>query len=416
MTHKISVLIRSHNESKWIKNCISSLLNQTIVPDEICVLDNKSNDGTIEIIKSLKKVKVFNYNKNYLPGKMLNYGISKTKGDYILVISAHCLPYDKFFLEKLINPLLNNKNICASYSRQIPFSFSDPSTIRDLMLLYGSEDKLQKNDPFFNNASSLIRKSAWKKNKFSNKTTNMEDRLWANEQQKKNNFIFYSSKSIVYHHHGFHQDNNKQRLINTSKAILKNQKNFSLKIGRMNIKLKDFLPVFFLKKTDNQKLKKFIKKIEKYKFSRILVFSEYKIKIKKKNYIFFLRNKFEINKELYLSDVIEIYKEKILMHIKSYEYLLIFDDNFEKLSKNYLNSTLKIINDEYPDSIFPVKPTRQPVFSKKNGKIIRIDNYNVLKKNFSPLYIAQRGDGTAIHVSNLFKKDKFGGKTNINMV
>ena len=144
MTYKISVLIRSHNESKWIKNCISSLLNQTIVPNEICVLDNKSNDGTIEIIKSLKKVKVFNYNKNYLPGKMLNYGISKTKGDYILIISAHCLPYDKFFLEKLINPLLNNKKICASYSRQIPFSFSDPSTIRDLMLLYGSEDKLSK--------------------------------------------------------------------------------------------------------------------------------------------------------------------------------------------------------------------------------------------------------------------------------
>ena len=128
------------------------------------------------------------------------------------------------------------------------------------------------------------------------------------------------------------------------------------------------------------------------------------------------KNKFEINKELYLSDVIEIYKEKILMHIKSYEYLLIFDDNFEKLSKSYLSSTLKIINDEFPDSIFPVKPTRQPVFSKKDGKIIRIDNYNVLKKNFSPLYIAQRGDGTAIHVSNLFKKDKFGGKTNINMV
>ena len=135
MSHNISVLIRSYNESKWIKNCINNLLNQTILPKEICVLDNNSNDGTIEIVKSLKKVKIFTYNKNYLPGKMLNYGISKTKGDYILIISAHCLPYNKFFLEKLIKPLLNNKNICASYSRQIPFSFSDPSTIRDLMLL-----------------------------------------------------------------------------------------------------------------------------------------------------------------------------------------------------------------------------------------------------------------------------------------
>ena len=50
--------------------------------------------------------------------------------------------------------------------------------------------------------------------------------------------------------------------------------------------------------------------------------------------------------------------------------------------------------------------------SKKNDSL----KFNKKKKNFSPLYIAQRGDGTAIHVSNLFKKDKFGGKIHINLI
>ena len=52
---KVSILIRCFNESKWINLCIKRILNQTIKPFEIIVIDNKSNDGTIEIAKNFNQ-------------------------------------------------------------------------------------------------------------------------------------------------------------------------------------------------------------------------------------------------------------------------------------------------------------------------------------------------------------------------
>ena len=95
MKNSISVVIRSFNESKWIRICLENLVSQSLKPSEILLIDNMSDDGTIQIAKnSFNKIKVFKYNKEYTPGKMLNFGISKCKGDYILIISAHCVPCD----------------------------------------------------------------------------------------------------------------------------------------------------------------------------------------------------------------------------------------------------------------------------------------------------------------------------------
>ena len=122
---KISILIRTFNESKWINLCIRKLQNQTIKPYEIIVVDNNSSDGTKKLTRQFNKnVKILNFTEEYFPGKMLNFGISKAKGEFILIISAHCIAYDNLMIENLLKPLLNNNKICASYSRQVPLAFS----------------------------------------------------------------------------------------------------------------------------------------------------------------------------------------------------------------------------------------------------------------------------------------------------
>ena len=162
-----SIIVRTKNESFWIGKCLHEIINQNYKNYEIIVVDNNSSDGTKKITKQLNKdVKIFNFTEEYFPGKMLNFGISKAKGKFILIISAHCIAYDNLMIENLLKPLLDNNKVCASYSRQIPLAFSDHSTIRDLMLLYGPESQLQSSDPKFNNACSLIRKSEWKNRKF----------------------------------------------------------------------------------------------------------------------------------------------------------------------------------------------------------------------------------------------------------
>ena len=240
----------------------------------------------VKMTKLLNKdVKIFNYTEEYFPGKMLNFGISKAKGKFILIISAHCIAYDNLMIENLLKPLLDNNKVCASYSRQIPLAFSDHSTIRDLMLLYGPESQLQSSDPKFNNACSLIRKSEWKNRKFNEKLTNLEDRYWASQKIKEKKFIFYSAPSVVYHYHGAHKNENIARLKNTTNVIKKNKKNFNLLPGNLNFSKKDILPVLVLRSKNIKNFEIFIKNLSNQFNEKVLVFARDKIKnksIKKK--------------------------------------------------------------------------------------------------------------------------------------
>lgn len=47
----ISVVIPAHNEEKYIAQCLDSLSNQTIKPDEIIIVNNNSHDKTVAIAK-----------------------------------------------------------------------------------------------------------------------------------------------------------------------------------------------------------------------------------------------------------------------------------------------------------------------------------------------------------------------------
>lgn len=48
---KISTIIPAFNEEKYIRKCLESLKKQTILPDEIIVVDNNSIDNTVNIAK-----------------------------------------------------------------------------------------------------------------------------------------------------------------------------------------------------------------------------------------------------------------------------------------------------------------------------------------------------------------------------
>jgi len=409
---KISVLIRCYNESKWINLCIKKLLNQTIKPFEIVVIDNKSDDGTIEIAKNLyKKIKIHKFNQNYTPGKMINYGVSKCKGDYILIISAHCIPCNNHLIKNLSDQLNKNFQICASYARQVSLNFSDDLTVRDLMLTYGSESKLQKTDPQFNNACSMIRKTEWKNNKFDNSITNLEDRYWAAQKIESGKFIYYSAESNVFHYHGSHHNNNPERLIKTKKTILFNKKSFGISSDNLQIKETDIFPIYIHNKSSKKKLMKSLELIDKKFRKKFLVFindnttANFKYK-----YFVHKRKKEEIeNKNYYLSDVIDYYKKIILKHSKDKEYLLICSDNFNNISSSFLKKSVKLINDYFPDTIFAAKKTIDPIFMNDNDKTIRLNKLNKSRKENKPLLIGKRNHGILIHTSNLFKADKFSG-------
>lgn len=106
MIHKISVVIPAYNEEKSIKECLVSLQNQSLLPDEIIVVDDGSTDKTVKIVKSLP-VKLI-LAKHGGPGNARNLGVSKAIGDIIVFVDSD-MTFDKNFIRTLTGSIVDGK-------------------------------------------------------------------------------------------------------------------------------------------------------------------------------------------------------------------------------------------------------------------------------------------------------------------
>lgn len=78
----ISAVIVTYNEQEVLKNCLDSIVN---ICDEIIVVDLGSNDQTLKIAKQYR-VKIFSHRKVDYVEMVRDFAISKTRGDWILVL------------------------------------------------------------------------------------------------------------------------------------------------------------------------------------------------------------------------------------------------------------------------------------------------------------------------------------------
>ena len=155
----ISIIIRTKTKKRWIKICLNRIFEQTYKKFELIIVDNFSTDNTLQKIKSYKISKIIKI-KKFLPGKAINMGAKIAEGKYLIILSAHCIPTNNFWLENYIKLISSYekkvKNIAGIYGRQEPMSSTPSNDRRDLHLLFGLDTKIQKKDSFFHNANSLL--------------------------------------------------------------------------------------------------------------------------------------------------------------------------------------------------------------------------------------------------------------------
>jgi len=87
---KISIVMTVYNGERYLKEQIDSFLNQTLLPDEIIIVDDCSSDKTIEIIEKYKKnfsdkIKFFKNEHNLGFTKNFEKAILKSSGDVIFL-------------------------------------------------------------------------------------------------------------------------------------------------------------------------------------------------------------------------------------------------------------------------------------------------------------------------------------------
>jgi glycosyltransferase involved in cell wall biosynthesis len=92
----VSVVIPVHNGEKYIKEALDSCINQTYEDIEIIVVDDKSTDNTLDILKEYEsndKVKILAVEKQNGLGNVINIGIRASKGKYIARMDADDIMY-----------------------------------------------------------------------------------------------------------------------------------------------------------------------------------------------------------------------------------------------------------------------------------------------------------------------------------
>ena len=102
----VSIVIPVLNGEKTIKNCLTSILNQSYKDYEIIVVDNNSTDKTKEIARKYTRLV---FNKGPERSVQRNFGIDKGKGKYALYLDAD-MTLSKRVIEECVEICENNLN------------------------------------------------------------------------------------------------------------------------------------------------------------------------------------------------------------------------------------------------------------------------------------------------------------------
>jgi len=397
----VSIIIRTFNEEDWIWHTLKAIEEQTFNKFEVIIVDNFSTDNTIKIAKNFKFVKKILKIKKFIPGKALNYGCSKSRGKFLVFLSAHCIPADNKWLRNILISF-NSKKIVAVYGKQSPIKYSQAENIRDLYITFGDEKRVQKKDHFFHNANSAIRKSTWKKIPFSNSLTNIEDRHWSKQIIDKKYWIVYQPKANVFHHHGIHHGTSKERLQSTIKVIEKIETKNFLKLPDtfqpQNVKI---LIVINFSNYKNNKfyqniLCKLLDEVSKLKINKKIFF------FKPANFKGIISNKkikvFKTNKKQDLASILQVAVNKNIKKNFFPDYVLYLNGDYLFRPNNIINQLIKEICNNGYDALIPV-------FKHYNTNFIKRDHeqdYIIFGKNLTnrnkkvPSFLSYYGIGTLV--------------------
>jgi rhamnosyltransferase len=198
----VSIVIRTYNEQKHIGKLLDAIYHQMFDPErlEVIVVDSGSTDHTLEIVRSYPARIVTIHPSQFSFGFSLNQGIEAASGEYVLMISAHCEPVRRDWIQKMIQPFAG-ENIALVYGRQIGKDTTKYSEHQIFKSWFPEKTVSKQESPFCNNANCAIRRSLWKENRYDEKLTGLEDLDWAKQLLKKGYYLSYQSEAVIYHIH-----------------------------------------------------------------------------------------------------------------------------------------------------------------------------------------------------------------------
>ncbi|MBD2730079.1 glycosyltransferase [Nostoc sp. FACHB-892] len=198
---KISVIIPAYNSEKTIAHTIQSVLNQTFTDLELIVINDGSQDSTLEIVTQIKdpRIKVFSYS-NAGGNVSRNRGLQRAVGEFVSFLDAD----DLWTPDKLQSQL---KALQENVTAKVAYSWTDYINTNGEFILSGKRVNVNGNvyenlllNNFLENGSNplICRKSLITLNGFDESLSAAQDwDMWL-RLASKFDFICVPSVQILY--------------------------------------------------------------------------------------------------------------------------------------------------------------------------------------------------------------------------
>ena len=125
----ISVIVCARNEEKKVARNLPHLLNQNYRSFEILIIDDHSEDGTVDAAAQFQEFYPYlrivkNNNIKRVAGKKdsLTLGVKSAQFDIIAVTDADCIPESANWLDEMSKKLTEEKDIVLGYGPYLPQS------------------------------------------------------------------------------------------------------------------------------------------------------------------------------------------------------------------------------------------------------------------------------------------------------
>lgn len=125
MNKAVTIVIPNYNGKHFMEPCLASLKKQTYQNFRILVVDNASEDGSIEYMKEVyPEIDVIALDKNYGFSKAVNVGIQNSCTAYVILLNNDTT-VDEHYVEEMVKAISRSPRIFSVSSKMIQMYHPD---------------------------------------------------------------------------------------------------------------------------------------------------------------------------------------------------------------------------------------------------------------------------------------------------